>query len=81
MALWVAVFTAVASAVDYYRRFNHVLTGARAVLAASTRSAETSPPFAGSSWVHQRWMATRSPTYTASIDLSIRTTDVSGRTT
>jgi hypothetical protein len=27
IALWVAVFTAVASAVDYYRRFNHVLTG------------------------------------------------------
>jgi hypothetical protein len=28
IALWIAVFTAVASAVDYYRRFNHVLTGA-----------------------------------------------------
>lgn len=27
IALWVAVFTAVASAADYYRRFNHVLTG------------------------------------------------------
>ena len=27
IALWVAVLTAVASAVDYYRRFNHVLTG------------------------------------------------------
>ncbi|MGH9307941.1 MAG: CDP-diacylglycerol--glycerol-3-phosphate 3-phosphatidyltransferase [Vicinamibacterales bacterium] len=27
IALWVAVFTAVASAFDYYRRFNHVLTG------------------------------------------------------
>src|SRR5918996_3150656 len=27
LALWVAVFTAVASAVDYYRRFNHVLLG------------------------------------------------------
>jgi CDP-diacylglycerol--glycerol-3-phosphate 3-phosphatidyltransferase len=27
IALWVAVFTAVASAVDYYRRFNHVLMG------------------------------------------------------
>jgi CDP-diacylglycerol---glycerol-3-phosphate 3-phosphatidyltransferase len=27
IALWVAVFTAVASAIDYYRRFNHVLTG------------------------------------------------------
>ena len=26
IALWVAVVTAVASAVDYYRRFNHVLT-------------------------------------------------------
>jgi len=25
IALWIAVFTAVASAVDYYRRFNHVL--------------------------------------------------------
>ena len=29
IALWVAVLTAVASAVDYYRRFNHVLTGRR----------------------------------------------------
>ena len=28
IALWVAMVTAVASAVDYYRRFNHVLTGA-----------------------------------------------------
>jgi CDP-diacylglycerol--glycerol-3-phosphate 3-phosphatidyltransferase len=28
IALWVAVLTAVASAVDYYRRFNHVLNGA-----------------------------------------------------
>lgn len=27
IALWVAVFTAVASGVDYYRRFNHVLSG------------------------------------------------------
>jgi CDP-diacylglycerol--glycerol-3-phosphate 3-phosphatidyltransferase len=27
IALWVAVITAVASAIDYYRRFNHVLTG------------------------------------------------------
>ena len=27
IALWVAVLTAVASGVDYYRRFNHVLTG------------------------------------------------------
>ena len=27
LALWIAVLTAVASAVDYYRRFNHVLTG------------------------------------------------------
>ena len=26
IALWVAVITAVASAIDYYRRFNHVLT-------------------------------------------------------
>jgi hypothetical protein len=25
IALWVAVITAVASAIDYYRRFNHVL--------------------------------------------------------
>ena len=31
LALWVAVFTAVASAFDYYRRFNHVLTGRDAV--------------------------------------------------
>jgi CDP-diacylglycerol--glycerol-3-phosphate 3-phosphatidyltransferase len=27
LALWIAVLTAVASGVDYYRRFNHVLTG------------------------------------------------------
>lgn len=27
IALWVAVLTAVASAVDYYRRFNHVISG------------------------------------------------------
>jgi CDP-diacylglycerol--glycerol-3-phosphate 3-phosphatidyltransferase len=27
IALWVAVLTAVASGVDYYRRFNHVLSG------------------------------------------------------
>jgi CDP-diacylglycerol--glycerol-3-phosphate 3-phosphatidyltransferase len=27
IALWIAVFTAVASGVDYYRRYNHVLTG------------------------------------------------------
>jgi CDP-diacylglycerol--glycerol-3-phosphate 3-phosphatidyltransferase len=26
IALWVAVFAAVASAIDYYRKFNHVLT-------------------------------------------------------
>jgi CDP-diacylglycerol--glycerol-3-phosphate 3-phosphatidyltransferase len=30
VALWVAVLTAVASAYDYYRRFNHVLTGREA---------------------------------------------------
>ena len=29
IALWVAVVTAVGSGVDYYRRFNHVLTGSR----------------------------------------------------
>ena len=29
IALWVAVITAVASGLDYYRRFNHVLTGSR----------------------------------------------------
>ena len=29
IALWVAVLTAVGSGVDYYRRFNHVLTGGR----------------------------------------------------
>ncbi len=29
IALWIAVFTAVASGVDYYRRFNHVLAGGR----------------------------------------------------
>jgi hypothetical protein len=29
VALWLAVITAVASGVDYYRRFNHVLTGSR----------------------------------------------------
>jgi CDP-diacylglycerol--glycerol-3-phosphate 3-phosphatidyltransferase len=27
IALWVAVLTAVASAIDYYRRFSHVITG------------------------------------------------------
>jgi hypothetical protein len=27
IALWVAVFTAVLSAVDYYRRFSHVISG------------------------------------------------------
>jgi CDP-diacylglycerol--glycerol-3-phosphate 3-phosphatidyltransferase len=37
IALWVAVFTAIASAVDYYRRFNHVLTG-RDVAAAAARA-------------------------------------------
>jgi hypothetical protein len=26
IALWIAMITAVASAFDYYRRFNHVLT-------------------------------------------------------
>jgi CDP-diacylglycerol--glycerol-3-phosphate 3-phosphatidyltransferase len=30
IALWVAVFAAVASGVDYYRRFNHVLTSSDA---------------------------------------------------
>jgi CDP-diacylglycerol--glycerol-3-phosphate 3-phosphatidyltransferase len=40
IALWVAVFTAVASAVDYYRRFNHVLTGRDVTPpAAASRSA------------------------------------------
>jgi CDP-diacylglycerol---glycerol-3-phosphate 3-phosphatidyltransferase len=29
LTLWVAVVTAVASGMDYYRRFNHVLTGSR----------------------------------------------------
>jgi CDP-diacylglycerol--glycerol-3-phosphate 3-phosphatidyltransferase len=29
IALWVAVITAVASGIDYYRRFNHVLGGQR----------------------------------------------------
>jgi hypothetical protein len=27
IALWVAVLTAVVSAVDYYRRFSHVISG------------------------------------------------------
>ena len=27
IGLWVAVLTAVVSAVDYYRRFSHVITG------------------------------------------------------
>ena len=31
VALWVAVITAVVSGVDYYRRFNHVLTQSAAV--------------------------------------------------
>ena len=35
VALWVVVFTAVASGVDYYRRFNHVLMGKEAGPAVS----------------------------------------------
>jgi CDP-diacylglycerol---glycerol-3-phosphate 3-phosphatidyltransferase len=35
IALWIAVFTAVASGVDYYRRFNHVLTGRETAAAPS----------------------------------------------
>ena len=31
IALWIAVLTAVGSGIDYYRRFNHVLTGGRKV--------------------------------------------------
>ena len=36
-ALWVAVFTAVGSAVDYYRRFNYVLTGREAAASPVNR--------------------------------------------
>ena len=36
IALWVALITAVASAVDYYRRFNHVLTRAPEALTGRT---------------------------------------------
>jgi CDP-diacylglycerol--glycerol-3-phosphate 3-phosphatidyltransferase len=35
IALWIAVFTAVASGVDYYRRYNHVLTGREVATPAS----------------------------------------------
>jgi CDP-diacylglycerol--glycerol-3-phosphate 3-phosphatidyltransferase len=35
IALWIAVFTAVASGVDYYRRFSHVLMGRELAAAAS----------------------------------------------
>jgi CDP-diacylglycerol--glycerol-3-phosphate 3-phosphatidyltransferase len=49
-ALWVVVFAAVASAVDYYRRFNHVLTG-RDV--APTASTTPTPPAATPSAVNR----------------------------
>jgi CDP-diacylglycerol---glycerol-3-phosphate 3-phosphatidyltransferase len=48
LALWVAVFTAVASGADYYRRFNHVLMGREVAAAAlaqeSARRAATRSP-------------------------------------
>ena len=40
IALWIAVFTAVASAVDYYRRFNHVLDWARDGVAPAAPGAQ-----------------------------------------
>ena len=43
LALWVAVFAAVASGVDYYRRFNHVLGGRDP---ASGADASAPPPVA-----------------------------------
>jgi CDP-diacylglycerol--glycerol-3-phosphate 3-phosphatidyltransferase len=46
LALWVAVFTAVASAVDYYRRFNHVLLGRE--LGASIHTGPAARPTAAS---------------------------------
>jgi CDP-diacylglycerol--glycerol-3-phosphate 3-phosphatidyltransferase len=39
IALWVAVITAVASGVDYYRKFNHVLTKEARVAAVAARDA------------------------------------------
>ncbi len=42
IALWVAVVTAVASAVDYYRRFSHVLTKVSPDVRVKVERAETS---------------------------------------
>ena len=49
IALWVAVLTAVASGADYYRRFNHVLTGREVAAAAMAQESA------------RRAAATRSP--------------------
>jgi CDP-diacylglycerol--glycerol-3-phosphate 3-phosphatidyltransferase len=43
IALWVAVLTAVASGVDYYRRFNHVLTSRDAAAAAPPTPTPAAP--------------------------------------
>jgi CDP-diacylglycerol--glycerol-3-phosphate 3-phosphatidyltransferase len=42
IALWVAVLTAVASAYDYYRRFNHVLMGREAPARSAVNSDQVS---------------------------------------
>ena len=45
IALWVAVITAVASGIDYYRRFNHVLAAARSRFRAASRPSPSWPWF------------------------------------
>ena len=53
IALWIAVFTAVASGVDYYRRFNHVLAGRDAAPPASpSRSAVNRDQVSGVHRIH-----------------------------
>jgi CDP-diacylglycerol---glycerol-3-phosphate 3-phosphatidyltransferase len=44
IALWVAVFTAVVSGIDYYRRFNHVLSGRDLASAAPASPASPASP-------------------------------------
>ena len=43
IALWVAVITAVVSGIDYYRRFNHVLTQSAAAVNSSLPARRASP--------------------------------------